>query len=189
VTSPSISTSRLLLRPFAEADLERFAALNAHPLVVESLGKALTRSQSDALVETLGAELAREGWGVWAVEVAGGAPFVGMVGLHRVPPERPGGPAVEVAWRLDPAHWGLGYATEAARASLHHGFTAGGLAEIVAFTAATNLRSQAVMRRLGMRPDPSADFEHPSLPADSPLRRHVLYRARPAARGAVTVGA
>jgi RimJ/RimL family protein N-acetyltransferase len=168
----------LLLRPFAEADLEPFAALNAHPLVVKTLGTALTRGQSDGMVQSLQAELVQEGWGSWAVEVVGGAPFVGMVGLHRVPPDHPGAPAVEVGWRLDPAHWGLGYATEAAQASLQHGFTVGGLAEIVAFTAVTNLRSQAVMRRLGMVRDTSADFDHPSLPVDSPLRPHVLYRAR-----------
>jgi RimJ/RimL family protein N-acetyltransferase len=138
---------------------------------------------------SLRAELEREGWGFWAVEVVGGAPFVGMVGLHRVPPDRPVGPAVEVGWRLDPAHWGLGYATEAARASPHRGFTVGELAEIVAFTAATNLRSQAVRRRLGMQPDPSADFDHPSLPVDSPLRRHVLYRARAPGGDGGTTGA
>jgi RimJ/RimL family protein N-acetyltransferase len=185
----SLSTTRLLLRPFTEADLEAFAALNAHPLVVETLGTALTRSQSDAMAWSLRAELEREGWGFWAVEVVGGATFIGTVGLHRVPSDRPVGPAVEVGWRLDPAHWGLGYATEAAQASLQHGFTVGGLAEIVAFTAATNFRSQAVMRRLGMQRDQSADFDHPSLPVDSPLRHHVLYRARPPARGAVTAGA
>jgi RimJ/RimL family protein N-acetyltransferase len=185
----SLRTARLLLRPFTEDDLEPFAALNAHPLVVETLGTALTRPQSDAMAGSLRAELEREGWGFWAVEVVGGAPFVGTVGLHRVPPDRPAGPAVEVGWRLDPAHWGLGYATEAAQASLQHGFTVGGLAEIVAFTAATNVRSQAVMKRVGMQRDLSADFDHPSLPVDSPLRRHVLYRVRPPLGDGGTTGA
>jgi RimJ/RimL family protein N-acetyltransferase len=57
----------------------------------------------------------------------------------------------------------------------------------VAFTAMTNVRSQAVMVRLGMVHDPTADFDHPSLAPQSPLRRHVLYRARPGA--GVTPGA
>jgi RimJ/RimL family protein N-acetyltransferase len=100
-----------------------------------------------------------------------------MVGLHRVDPSFPFAPAVEIGWRLHPAHWGQGYATEAATASKDHGF-AGGLDEIVAFTAAGNVRSQAVMRRIGMVRDPAADFDHPALAADSPLRRHVLYRTR-----------
>jgi RimJ/RimL family protein N-acetyltransferase len=147
--------------------------------VVEMLGSSPTRAESDALIERLTAELEREGWGFWAVEVSGGAPFVGMVGLHRVSAGHPGGPGVEVGWRLHPDHWGRGYASEAAAASLHHGFTVGGLKEIVAFTAVANVRSQAVMARLGMRRDPAADFDHPALAANSPLRRHVLYRARP----------
>jgi RimJ/RimL family protein N-acetyltransferase len=174
---PSLSTERLLLRPFAPADLAPFAALNAHPLVVEWLGTARTRAQSDALAEMINAEIEREGWSFWAVEVVGTELFIGMVGLHRVDPSYPFAPAVEIGWRLDPSQWGQGYATEAAQASLQHGFDRG-LHEIVAMTAAGNLRSQAVMRHIGMARDPGADFDHPSFPVDHPLRPHVLYRAR-----------
>jgi RimJ/RimL family protein N-acetyltransferase len=174
--SSFIATARLHLRPFEGDDLTPFAALNDHPLVIEWLGER-SRAESDALAERINAEIDREGWGFWAVEVVGGEPFIGMVGLHRVDPSFPFAPAVEIGWRLHPAHWGHGYATEAALASLHHGF-AGGLDEIVAFTAAGNLRSQSVMRRIGMERDQAADFDHPGLPTDSPLRAHVLYRAR-----------
>jgi RimJ/RimL family protein N-acetyltransferase len=92
---------------------------------------------------------------------------------------------VEIGWRLHPDHWGHGYATEAATASLRFGFEQGGLAEIVAFTTTRNTRSQAVMERVGMRRDAAGDFDHPSVPEGSPLRRHVLYRATapPAAAG------
>jgi ribosomal-protein-alanine N-acetyltransferase len=174
-----ITTARLVLRPFTPSDLAPFAALNAHPLVVASLGAPPARDESDAVVDAFNAELDREGWGVWAVGITGGPPFIGMVGLHRVDPALPCAPAVEIAWRLHPAHWGHGFATEAATASLHHGFTVGGLAEIVAFTAVTNTRSRSVMERTGMVRDPTADFDHPRVPAGSPLRRHVLYRGRP----------
>jgi RimJ/RimL family protein N-acetyltransferase len=103
-------------------------------------------------------------------------PFVGMVGLHRVSSALPCAPAVEVGWRLHPDHWGHGYATEAAAASLRFGFDHGGLDEIVAFTTTLNTRSQAVMERIGMVRDPDGDFDHPRQPEGSPLRRHVLYR-------------
>jgi RimJ/RimL family protein N-acetyltransferase len=167
-----------VLRPFASSDLAAFAALNAHPLVVEALGHSLTRAESDALVERLSAELQREGWGSWAVAAIGADSLIGMVGLNRVKPSFPVGPAVEVGWRLHPSYWGFGYASEAAAASLSYCFETGGLEEIVAFTAAVNVRSQAVMKRIGMRRDPAEDFDHPSLPEGSPLRRHVLYRIR-----------
>ena len=85
---------------------------------------------------------------------------------------------MEIGWRLAPSWWGRGYASEAARAALRFGFERVGLDEIVAYTVPANLRSQAVMRRLGMRRDAGADFDHPNLPADHPLRRHVLYRLR-----------
>lgn len=171
-----------MLRPFTEVDGGPFYELNTHPLVVESLGSAPSRSESDDMIDRYGAELEREGWGLRAVEVPGdgsGGRFVGMIGLHRVRPELPCAPAVEVGWRLHPDHWGHGYATEGAWVSLHHGFEAGGLDEIVAFTTRLNLRSQAVMGRLGMVHDPYGDFDHPSLPEDSPLRPHVLYRVTP----------
>jgi RimJ/RimL family protein N-acetyltransferase len=101
-----------------------------------------------------------------------------MVGLHRVNPALPCAPAVEVAWRLHPDHWGHGYATEGARAALGYGFGPAGLDEIIAFTTTLNVRSQAVMERIGMARDPGADFDHPRVPEGDPLRRHVLYRAR-----------
>lgn len=167
------------MRPFVGSDLAAFAALNAHPLVVESLGSSPTRAESDAMVERYAAEMDVEGWGLWAVEVVGGVAFAGMVGLHRVNPAVPCAPAVEVGWRLLPDQWGQGYATEAAAASLRYGFEVGGLDEIVAFTTTVNRRSQSVMERLGMVRDAEGDFDHPSVPEGSPLRRHVLFRARP----------
>jgi RimJ/RimL family protein N-acetyltransferase len=171
-----VLTARLVLRPFTDVDRTPFAELNAHPLVVESLGSSWSRAESDAVVDHIEEEMARDGWGLWAVEVAGGAPFAGMVGLHRVRAELPCAPAVEVEWRLHPDHWGHGYATEAASASVHHGFDEAGLEEIVAFTTTLNTRSQAVMERIGMVRDPDGDFDHPRLPEGSPLRRHVFYR-------------
>jgi ribosomal-protein-alanine N-acetyltransferase len=175
-----------VLRTFEDMDRAPLFALNTHPLVVESLGSSPTRAESDAMVERCAAEMVSEGWGLWAVteaeaEAEAGergpeSPFVGMVGLHRVPAELPCAPAVEIGWRLHPDHWGHGYATEAAAASLRFGFEETALAEIVAFTTTRNIRSQAVMTRIGMRRDAGGDFDHPSVPDDSPLRRHVLYR-------------
>ena len=119
-----------------------------------------------------------EGIAFGAAERKSGGVFVGMVGLQRFRGAGPLGPCVEIGWRLAREHWGMGYATEAARAWLAHGFDALGLPEIVAFTNAGNARSLAVMARLGMRCDPGRDFEHPGVPEGHPLRAHVLYSAR-----------
>jgi RimJ/RimL family protein N-acetyltransferase len=175
-SGPVLTTARLVLRPFKDVDRAPFFALNTHPDVVASFGSAPSRAESDAVVDHIEEEMARDGWGLWAVEVTGSTSFAGMVGLHRVRPQLPCAPAVEVEWRLDPDFWGRGYATEAAVASLRFGFEEAGLTEIVAFTTTLNTRSQAVMRRIGMRHDPESDFDHPLVPEGSPLRRHVLYR-------------
>jgi RimJ/RimL family protein N-acetyltransferase len=178
VTAPALRTQRLILRPWRDEDLAPFAALNADPGVMEHFPATLSRAESDAFAERVRSEMAARGFGLWAVEVPGVAPFVGFTGLAVPRFEARFTPCVEVGWRLAREHWGNGYAPEAARAALAHGLGVLGLDEIVSFTAAGNLRSRRVMEKLGMTHDPADDFEHPSLAPGHPLRRHVLYRIR-----------
>jgi RimJ/RimL family protein N-acetyltransferase len=173
-----LETDRLLLRRWRRADRRAFAALNADPAVMRHFPKVLSRVESDALLARLGDRWAEDGVGFAAAERKADGALVGMVGLARVRFAQAGSPlegAVEIGWRLARAHWGRGYATEAARAWLAHGFGAMAVEEIIAFTVPGNERSQAVMRRLGMRRDPARDFEHPALPEGHRLRRHVVY--------------
>src|SRR4029077_5175007 len=104
------------------------------------------------------------------------AAFIGFVGLNPPRFEAHFTPAVEVGWRLARPHWGPGYAHEAARAALEVGFGDLAKEEIVSFTTPGNLRSRAVMERLGMSRHPADDFDHPGVRTGHPLRRHVLYR-------------
>ncbi|GHD46936.1 N-acetyltransferase [Thalassobaculum fulvum] len=171
-----IETDRLILRAWRDEDRAPFAALNADPEVMRYFPKLLSREESDALAALVVERMAENGWGWYAVEVKGGEPFAGFVGLNVPGYPIPCGPCVEVGWRLARSAWGKGYASEAARACLGFGFGRLGLDEIVSFTAVGNTRSRAVMERLGMTSDPADDFEHPSLPDGHPLRRHVLYR-------------
>jgi len=175
-TAPTLRTPRLLLRPWRDADLPAYAALNADPQVVEFLPGALSREESDASVGRIRAHFEQHGFGFWAVEVPGSADFIGFVGLAVPRFTAPFTPCVEVGWRLARAHWGHGYATEAAQAALRFGFESLGLGEIVSFTVPGNRRSRRVMERLGMHRKPEEDFDHPMLPEGHPLRRHVLYR-------------
>ncbi len=171
-----LHTSRLVLRPWRETDLPAYAALNADAEVRRWFSGTLSRQESDAQGAKLQDHFAAHGFGFWAVEVIGGAPFIGFVGLQHVTFPAPFTPTVEAGWRLARAHWGKGYATEAAHAALAHGFGPLGLPEIVAFAVRGNTASRHVMERLGMRHDPVDDFDHPHLPEGDPLRGHVLYR-------------
>ena len=171
-----IITARLQLRQWRKTDLPKFAALNADPEVMEFMTTTLSRSESDALAARIRDEIASSGWGVWAVEILGGAPFIGFVGLSQPEFEAHFTPCTEVGWRLAREHWGHGYATEAAMAARAFAFHQLNLPEIVSFTSVANVRSRRVMARLEMEHDPDDDFDHPGLPAGHPLRRHVLYR-------------
>ncbi|HEY1492726.1 MAG TPA: GNAT family N-acetyltransferase [Steroidobacteraceae bacterium] len=173
-----LDTARLKLRHWSPADLAPFAALNADPAVMEFMPARLSREASDAMAAAAQTHIEREGFGLWAVEVRGGAPFVGYVGLQRPSFAAPFTPCVEIGWRLMRIAWGHGYATEAARACLQHAFGMLALPEVLAFTVPANLRSRAVMQRLGMVLDPAGAFEHPRLPAGHALRHHLLYRLK-----------
>lgn len=168
-----IETERLLLRPWRPDDRDPFAAVNADPVVMEHFPSTLTRAQSDALADRAAAWLDEHGWGLWAVEVKDGPPFIGFTGLAVPRFEADFTPCVEVGWRLAAGQWGRGYAPEAARAAIRHGFDAVGLDEIVSFTSVVNVRSQRVMEKIGM--ERVREFDHPAI-ADHPLTRHVLYR-------------
>lgn len=171
-----LRTDRLLLRHWTPDDRAPFAALNDDPAVMEHFPSHLTREQSDAMADRISTFLDEHGWGLWAVEVAGTGRFVGFTGLSVPRFEADFTPCVEVGWRLAREGWGHGYATEAAVASVEHGFGELGLDEIVAMVAPANQRSQNVTRKLGMTRDESADFDHPFVPEGSPGRRHWLFR-------------
>jgi RimJ/RimL family protein N-acetyltransferase len=171
-----LRTERLLLREWREADLAPFAAMNADPAVMALLPGTLSREQSDRLAARIRAQFAQRGFGLWALELPGVAAFAGFVGLSVPGFQAHFTPAVEIGWRLARQHQGRGYASEAARAALAHGFEQVGLDEIVSFTVPANTASRRVMERIGMLRDPAGDFDHPGLPEGSPLRRHVLYR-------------
>jgi RimJ/RimL family protein N-acetyltransferase len=176
MAAPRLVGERVVLRQWREGDLEAFASLNADPVVMEHFPAPLGRAESDTFAERCRRGLEQRPFGLWALEIPGVTPFAGFVGLNVPGFEAPFMPAVEVGWRLDRPWWGHGYASEAARLALAHGFGAAGLDEVVSFTAPVNRRSVAVMERLGMTHDPADDFDHPRLPAGHPLRRHVLYR-------------
>lgn len=176
MSAPRLCTERLLLRRWRTADRTPFAAMNADPRVMEHFPTALSRAESDAFVDRMEAALDRDAYGLWAIEVAATGEFIGFTGLSVPSFEAHFTPAVEVGWRLVRHAWGNGYASEAARAALAHGFDGAGLEEIVSFTTVANARSQAVMRRIGMTRDPADDFAHPRLPEGHQIRPHVLYR-------------
>jgi RimJ/RimL family protein N-acetyltransferase len=195
----AVRTERLLMRRWREDDRGPFAAMNADPEVMRYFPAPLDRAASDALVDRIEDLFRRQGFGLWALEVAGPEPdhiepagpgpagpgpagpgpastgeFIGFTGLNPMPPGVPGAGGLEVGWRLARHAWHHGYATEAAVAAAGVAFGGAGRTEIWSMTAVANAPSQAVMRRLGMTLH--TRFDHPAIEAGHPLRPHVAYR-------------
>jgi RimJ/RimL family protein N-acetyltransferase len=143
---------------------------------MEQFPSPLSEAESAFVLEQIEAAFEQNGFGIWAVEARDTGAFIGLTGLSVVPFAAQFTPAVEVGWRLLPAAWGHGYATEAAAAAIWCGFREFDLQEIVSFTSSTNTRSIAVMERLEMTRDRGGDFEHPQIDPADPLCLHVLYR-------------
>jgi RimJ/RimL family protein N-acetyltransferase len=175
---PTLVTPRLILRPWQPEDWAPFAAMNADPQVMEHFPACLERRRSDEIAAAISRRLVERGFGFWAAELSGVCPFIGFIGLSRPMFQAHFTPCVEIGWRLAREHWGRGYATEGARASLQFAFEQLGLDEVVSFTVPANQRSRRVMERLGMMHDAADDFEHPDVPVGHPIRPHVLYRLR-----------
>ncbi len=173
---PVLRTPRLTMRPFLEQDREPFAQINADPEVMAHFLAPLSRGESDRFMDRITAGFAAHGFGLWAMVGGADGELIGFTGLVVPGFLAPFTPAVEIGWRLRRSAWGQGLATEAAQAALNFGFGRAGLEEVVSFTSLGNVRSQAVMRRLGMTHDPTDDFDHPLVPRGHPLARHVLFR-------------
>ena len=165
-----LTTDRLVLRGWRDADRPAFHAMNSDPQVMATIGPVMTRAQSDAFMNRVTHHFDEHGYGLWCVELDGEA--VGFTGFM-VPWFREG---VEIGWRIRSEFWGRGIAPEAATECVRHGFEDLGFDEIISFTAATNSKSRRVMDKIGLTRDPDGDFDHPSVPEGNPLRPHVLYR-------------
>jgi RimJ/RimL family protein N-acetyltransferase len=177
----TIRTDRLLMRRWRESDLEPYAAMNADPVVMRYFPATLDRATSEAHIDRMETLFDRQGFGLWALEVAGTGEFIGFTGLNPMPAGVPGAGGMEVGWRLARRGWHQGYATEAAAAAVDVAFNGVGLGEIWSMTAVLNEPSQAVMRRLGMTL--YRHFEHPRIDLGHRLRPHVVFRLEAGAPG------
>jgi RimJ/RimL family protein N-acetyltransferase len=173
-----LETDRLILRGWKEEDLPLFAAINNDPKVMEFMASLLSYQETADFIIRIKQEFQQKGFGLYAVEVKKTKEFIGFVGLHIPAFTAHFTPCVEIGWRLNSQYWGRGYASEAAKEVLKKAFTDLKLTEVVSFTTVHNTRSRKVMEKIGMHYDPCEDFQHPNLPLDHPLSKHVLYRIK-----------
>lgn len=148
-----LTTERLVLRRFTEADVDHLVELDGDPEVMRHLtgGRATPREVVERELLPLYFEHYRRfgdlGW--WAAEERAGGAFLGWFEFRPPDPQDRG--EVELGYRLRRPAWGRGYATEGARALIHRGFTGLGVQRVVAYTMAVNEGSRRVMEKAGLR--------------------------------------
>ncbi len=176
-----IETDRLILRTWHTADLEPMCAINQDPRVMEHFPELQGVDETKSLIDKINKQYANNGYTLYVTELKKTGEFIGFIGLFTVGFEAHFTPATEIGWRLGFNHWGKGYATEGAKGVLRYGFCELDLPEIVSFAVVDNKRSTRVMEKIGLRHNPSDDFDHPNLDLENRLCRHVLYRLTKAA--------
>jgi RimJ/RimL family protein N-acetyltransferase len=175
-----ITTERLILRRWREADFEPFHAMCRDPRVMATLGPLMTREETAEQLRRGEARLAATGHCFWALERRADSAMIGWCGAIVGSPDLPIAGEIELGWRLAADAWGQGYAREAAQATLDWVWANLDVDSVCAITSVGNHRSWGLMERLGMVRAPEDDFDHPHVPADSALRPHITYRmARP----------
>ncbi len=147
---PTLTTPRLVLRPFVLGDLDELAPIHAE----ESfwwypLRSGMSREETEHFLQRVTTRYESDGFGIEALIDRASGVMIGWAGLavpHFLPEILP---AVEVGWRLSGPWRGRGLATEAGAAALEFGFTSGGLERIVSIYEPENTASGRVMAHLG----------------------------------------
>lgn len=146
---PTLHTPRLILRPWSAEDADRLVAILQEPEIFRYFPRSdpWPRAKAEKYIAHHLAHWQERGYGHWAVVTPVDEQVVGWNGLEYLPETG----EIEVAYLLSRLVWGQGYATEAARAAIHFGFTQCGLDEIIGLTHPENIASQRVLEKCGLK--------------------------------------
>jgi RimJ/RimL family protein N-acetyltransferase len=147
------------LQKWSEAHWQGFATMQRDPDVMADLGGPFDEDASREKFERYSVAWKDNGISRWAVVDHQSGRFLGYAGVMlRADAEHPLGSHYEIGWRFCRDAWGRGLATDSARQALDRAWSTLNIPEIVSYTAADNIRSQNVMKRLDLRRDPDRDF-------------------------------
>jgi len=168
-----IHTERLTLRAWETKDLLDCVEMNLDKEVMKYFLSVLTKEQTIEFYDRVQKHFLENGFGLYVVENTITQAFLGYTGFMIANFEASFTPCVEIGWRFKKQYWGKGYATEAAKACLNYGFDTLGFDKIYSFTATPNIKSENVMKRIGMIK--TGTFSHPKIDKEHILNLHVIY--------------
>ena len=142
---PTLETSRLILRPPREEDLEGWAELMGDEEAARFIGGQADRAAAWRTMAVMAGAWLLKGFSMFSVIEKDSGRWIGRVGPWQ-PEDWPG---TEVGWGLVRSAWGKGYALESAEAAMGWTFDALGWDEVIHIIAPGNVRSQALAERLG----------------------------------------
>ncbi|WP_184715961.1 GNAT family N-acetyltransferase [Caulobacter sp.] len=142
---PTLETARLVLRPTAQADLDRWAELMADPVAARFIGGAQPRAVAWRGMASMAGSWALKRFGMFSVIDKASGLWLGRVG----PWEPEGWPGTEIGWGLHPSAQGKGYAVEASEATIDWAFEHLGWTEVIHCIDPENTPSERVAQRLG----------------------------------------
>lgn len=149
ITNIELETDRLYMRHFKTEDLVEYSKIMGQDEVGKWLprGRGYTKEEVKKFLESISKHWQEKGYGVWAVVEKESGNIIGHCGLNYVKQNN----EIEVLYGFGKDYWGLGYATEAAKAALAFGFEKVGLNRIVAFAKTDNIASRKVIEKIGLK--------------------------------------
>ena len=156
MSTPSIETTRLNLRPFSHEDAKPLLEILVTPGVLQYYPSSdppdLERVQR--LVERQIDHWHEHGYGWWAVEPLQDSRLIGWSGLQYLPETD----EIEIGYLLSKHYWGRGLATESSSVGLDFGFNQLGIQEIIGIVHPDNIASQRVLEKIGLKFQEKAEY-------------------------------
>ena len=167
-------SERLGFRNWQDADVDKMAAMNSDPGVMEFFPGLQGRQKTEEFINRMRKQMLDKGYCYFAVDKLEDGTFIGFIGLSGQTFPAAFTPCIDIGWRLSKKEWNKGYATEGAKRCLYYGFNELKLKTIHALAPKVNLRSENVMKKIGMKK--ISEFVYPLLVNDQRLSECVLYK-------------
>lgn len=166
-------SDRLGFRNWEDTDIDVLHQINSDKEVMEFFPSCPSLMETHDFVHRMRHQYQEKGFCYFAVDLLENASLIGFIGLSTKDFEADFTPCVDIGWRIKKSEWNKGYATEGAQACLEYAFHTLKLPHIVAIAPAINVKSELVMKKIGM--SKVKNFMHPLLANDVRLRDCVLY--------------